>query len=414
MALNVVLMLASTAAVADEYRLGVSDRVKIKVQEWPDLAGEYTITADGDISLPQIGNIHVVGERLSDLSREISKQLQRRASGGEPPIAAVEMVQYRPFSIVGDVQRPGDYPYRPGLTVLKAISIASGYYRPEFGLLRLDRDIALAKGQIRELSLKQNRLLARQARLTAALAGNNDFTVPPSLAEQRDDPSISVILDSERAVLALENDTSRSEKAALENIKTLYQREIDSLNGQVQALAGERETTEVQLKQLRALSTKGLALAPTLFTLERALAQIVNEQMAIETAITKAHESVALAEQGLHERSLERKRKDTQELRETKDQLSELRTRIRTEVDLLTEAEISAPAEARARLAARGQQSTFTIIRRDGQTTREIAADEMTSVLPDDIVKVPVIHPEPYAPSDVANLSGSSPAKADR
>jgi protein involved in polysaccharide export with SLBB domain len=51
-------------------------------------------------------------------------------------LAAVEVAQYRPFAIMGDVQKPGQYPYRPGLTVLEAISLAGGYYRPELGLLR--------------------------------------------------------------------------------------------------------------------------------------------------------------------------------------------------------------------------------------------------------------------------------------
>src|SRR5437764_476210 len=141
-----VIAMPGATALAGDYRLGISDRVKIKIQEWPDVGGEYAVTPDGVVSLPLIGNIDVVGLRLTDLAQEISDRLQRRSEGAERVLAAVEIAQHRPFTITGDVQRPGQYPYRQGLTVLEALSIAGGYYRPELGLLRLGRDVALASG----------------------------------------------------------------------------------------------------------------------------------------------------------------------------------------------------------------------------------------------------------------------------
>ena len=131
-----VVAVAPATVLAGDYKLGISDKVKIKVQEWPDLAGEYTVNPDGVVSLPLIGNINVVGLNLNDLAREISDRLQRRSEGTERAFAAVEIAQYRPFAILGDVQKPGQYPYRPGLTVLEAISVAGGYYRPELGIRR--------------------------------------------------------------------------------------------------------------------------------------------------------------------------------------------------------------------------------------------------------------------------------------
>src|SRR4051812_25157165 len=124
LALGMVLLLGAPSVDAEDYKLGIADRLKVKVQEWPDLNGEYAVTPDGVVSLPLIGNIDVIGLRLNDLTQEISNRLARRSEGAERPLAAAEIVQYRPFSIVGDVQRPGEYPYRPGLTVLQAISLA--------------------------------------------------------------------------------------------------------------------------------------------------------------------------------------------------------------------------------------------------------------------------------------------------
>jgi protein involved in polysaccharide export with SLBB domain len=404
-AVSIAFALAARSAVAEEYRLGIADRVKIKVQEWPDLGGEYGVTADGFVSLPLIGNIKAVGLRLDDLAREISNRLQRRGEGEERPFSAVEIAQYRPFSILGDVQRPGQYPYRPGLTVLEAVGIAGGYYRPEIGLLRIDRDVATARGELRTLLLKQNRLLAREARLTATLARREDLPLPSEFTDQKDNPAISTIMASERVALALDLETTRSDEQALEKVTSLYKHEIESLDGQLDALRQEREAINDQLKQLRALSARGLALAPTMFTLERAFAQVANEQMNVGSAIVRANESITLAEQQARERSLRRSRDNEKELEQTKDELAEVRGRIRTEGDLLTEAQISAPAEARERLAERAQQSSFVLIRKDGETTREIVADELTPVLPDDVIKVPMIRGGPI------NLSQSGIAE---
>jgi protein involved in polysaccharide export with SLBB domain len=403
--LGIVLALAVAPAFGADYKLGVSDRLKIKVLEWPDLGGEYTVTTSGSVSLPLVGDIDAAGLHVKELAQEISNRLQRRAGGAERPFAAVEVIQFRPFSIVGDVQRPGEYPYRPGLTVLKAIGVAGGYYRPDLGLLRLDRDIALAKGDIRTLLLKQNRLVARVSRLTAALAGQENVPIPPELVDQKDNPAISAIVESERAALALENDTARSEASALENIRSLYQREISSLRGQIEALTQEQGTIQQQLKELRSLSARGLALSPTLFTLERALAQIVSQQMSAETEIVKAEENITLAEQRLRERVIERNRMNTRDLQQAKDEIAEVRARIGTADDLLKEAHFSVPAEARERLAVNGQRPSFTLVRKDGEMTREIAADETTLIEPNDVIKVPTIAPKPLAASGYINLS---------
>src|SRR5689334_13815573 len=258
LALGIALTFGTGPAAGTDYKLGVSDRVKIKVQEWPDLAGEYTVTADGMVSLPLIGNIKVLGLRLDDLAREISDRLQRRSDRAERPLAAVEIAQYRPFAITGDVQRPGEFPYRPGLTVLQAVSIAGGYYRPELGLLRLGRDVVTHRGELRAQSAKLNRLLAREARLSATLDGRQDISFPPELMKMKDDLTISTIMKNEQTALTLANEVKRSEQASYENIKTLYNNEIETLHGQIKALTQETDSIETQLKEMRSMAARGL------------------------------------------------------------------------------------------------------------------------------------------------------------
>jgi hypothetical protein len=288
--------------------------------------------------------------------------------------------------------------------VLEAISIAGGYYRVELGLLRLGRDVAVASGEINTQSVKLNRLIAREARLSAALDGREDLSLPPELAKLTDDPAISAIMKNEQSALALENEMKRAEQAAVDGIKSLYQNEIGSLGGQVTALTQEQGSIETQLKEMRSLSARGLALAPTMFALERSLAQVVNQQMGAETAIVRARENITLAEQHFTQLRQERSRVNTKDLQQTRHEIAEARAKIRTATLLLHEAQISAPAEARERSSQNGQRPSFTILRRDGETMRELVADEMTLVAPDDVIKVPT-----YAPTSFVNFSRADP-----
>jgi protein involved in polysaccharide export with SLBB domain len=405
MALSLAVIFAAPPAsvLAGDYRLGVSDRVKIKVQEWPDLAGEYTVNADGAVSLPLIGNVNAVGQNLNDLAREISDRLHRRSDGTERAFAAVEITQYRPFAILGDVQKPGQYPYRPGLTVLEAISVAGGYYRPELGILRLG-----ASSDITSQSAKLDRLTAREARLSAAIDGREDIPVPPEFAK-KNDPEIAAIMKSEQAALALETEMKRSEQAGLETIRSLYQNEIGSLRGQVEALSQEKESIGTQLNQLRAMAARGLALSPTMFALERSFAQVSNEQMSAETAIVKAQENISLAEQRVADLQQERRRAATGELGKTRDDLVDARAKIVAATQVLGMGQTSTPGDARERSLQNGERPGFTILRRDGDTMREVVADETTLVAPDDVIKIPTVRLTAVVPSSFVNLSRADP-----
>lgn len=90
------------------------------------------------MSLPLVGEIQAAGVTPADLGRIIGDQLKERLGMIDAPDTAVEVVQYRPFYIIGQVDKPGEYPYRPGLTVLQALSVAGGMQRiSDMGLFRL-------------------------------------------------------------------------------------------------------------------------------------------------------------------------------------------------------------------------------------------------------------------------------------
>jgi len=289
--------------------------------------------------------------------------------------------------------------------VLEAISIAGGYHRPELDLLQLGRQAVLADGDISTLNIKLNRLIAHEARLSAVLDGREDMPLPPELLKRKDDPSDSAMIKNEQAALALENEMKRTERAAFESIKSLYQNEIGSLHGQVEALSQEKESIGTQLNQLRAMAAKGLALSPTMFALERSFAQVSNEQMSAETAIVRANENITTAEQRMNQLQQERDRLSSRDLQQTRDEIAETRAKIKTATLLLYETQTNAPAEASELLSPDRKRPDFTIFRRDGDTLRQIVAHETTKVAPDDVIKIPNARPAPIVSGNFKNLS---------
>jgi polysaccharide export outer membrane protein len=113
-----------------DYKLGAGDKVRILVYNEPNLTGEYTINSNGTISFPLIGDVAAVDRTTADVRAEIEQKL---ASGYlRAPQVSIDVLSYRPFYILGEVNKPGDYPYSAGLTVLRAVATASGFtYRAD-------------------------------------------------------------------------------------------------------------------------------------------------------------------------------------------------------------------------------------------------------------------------------------------
>ena len=95
-----------------------------------DLSGEYEVSSTGVVALPLIGDVHAAKLTIRDFEESVRKKL----SGGylRDPRVSVQVANYRPFFILGEVSKPGNYPYVNGMTVLNGVAMAGGYtYRAD-------------------------------------------------------------------------------------------------------------------------------------------------------------------------------------------------------------------------------------------------------------------------------------------
>ena len=111
---------------ASGYQLGAGDRIRVVVGGFENMSDEYNVSDLGTISVPMIGVVEVAGKSTNALEQEIAAQLVERDLSVSPDVN-VQVEQYRPFFVMGEVNRPGSYPFQPGMTVLNAISIAGGH-----------------------------------------------------------------------------------------------------------------------------------------------------------------------------------------------------------------------------------------------------------------------------------------------
>ncbi len=110
-----------------QYRLGSGDRLAISVFGHPDLSGEFEVDGSGEIAYPLLGQVQARGHTLEELSAIITDDLNRDFI--VDPRVSVEVLNFRPFYILGQVNAPGSYPYVSGLNVRQAVAIAGGFTR---------------------------------------------------------------------------------------------------------------------------------------------------------------------------------------------------------------------------------------------------------------------------------------------
>lgn len=116
----------------EAYKLGAGDIIKITVFNQSDLSGEYTISGTGQISLALIGSIEARNLTLLELKQRIIGELKPDYLLN--PRVSIEVLNFRPFYILGEVNNPQSYPYVDGMSYLNAVAIAGGFtYRAKKG-----------------------------------------------------------------------------------------------------------------------------------------------------------------------------------------------------------------------------------------------------------------------------------------
>jgi polysaccharide export outer membrane protein len=123
--LSATLPTSRASAQAAAYRLGSGDKIRVTVFNEKDLSGDFDVNDQGLVALPLIGQVKVGGLTLSEAQDLITARYGKDYLVN--PRVNVEVLNYRPFFIIGEVKTPGSYPFVSGMTIVNAVALAGGY-----------------------------------------------------------------------------------------------------------------------------------------------------------------------------------------------------------------------------------------------------------------------------------------------
>jgi polysaccharide biosynthesis/export protein len=118
------------------YRLGVGDQVRLITFGVEPLTGTFRIDDGGNLDLPLVGMVHAAGLTPGEFRQSLTSIVLQKKLLNAPSLS-VEVLEYRPIFVLGEVNHPGQYPYQPGMRVLTAVAVAGGFtYRAVEGHVR--------------------------------------------------------------------------------------------------------------------------------------------------------------------------------------------------------------------------------------------------------------------------------------
>ena len=388
------LLASSSLASADDYRLGMMDKLRIRVAEWQTadgsirdwsvISGDYTVGPSGSISLPFVGDMPASGKTTDAIAQEIGSALQKQFALKDRPSASVELAEFRPVYLSGDVEKPGEYPFAPNLTIVKAVSLAGGLRRADSGQ-RFARDFINAKGDAVVYMADRARLLVKQARLRAEIANQDTIEMPKEL---QDKPEAKPLLDSETALMNTRKKRLTLQLQALADLKQLLQSEVETL-----AKKSETQTRQLQLAtadrdKVEDLAEKGLALSARKMAAEQRAADTEATLLDIDTNSLKAKQDISKADQDEITLRNDWDAQLAQELQNAEAQLDELHLKLETSNSLMAEALTQSTDAARFDTSTGAASIAYSIVRDVDGKAKEIPVQENTALQPGDLIKV--------------------------
>lgn len=297
---SAVVFLTVHPALSDPYRLVAEDRIALRVVEWQSgegefkdwdvLNGTFLVNDSGEVSIPLVGEVPAVGSTTKELAAKISELLQQNAGLSSKPYASVEIAQYGPIYLVGGLDKPGPYPFMPGLTIMKAISLAGGLQRTAENLgARFDRDRIQASSTLGSAQIDLHTLLVRQARLKAEMEGKENFDMPPALANVN---GADGIYKEELNLMKLRGVELKSKMAAADSLTDLYTHSIETLQNKIETQQRQLALLQKELGTVTSLVDKGLSLSSRRLSLDKDTSDAESKLLDLEFQLISSRQSL--------------------------------------------------------------------------------------------------------------------------
>lgn len=376
--------MAAAAAIAPE------TKIRLRIMQWMPTKGEYiqwalggdfVVSEGGTVTIPVIGAVTVGDLDEARLAAEIARRLQAKIGLMEAPEASIEVVEYPPVYVLGDVTKPGRYEFRPGLTALQALAMSGGELRQASPTQSQDRMKLI--GDLKSVDIALLRSNARIARLQAEMSEAKEIQFPEPMGA--DSSHVAEIHNQERIIFSTRANVLARQSKSLAELRNLLDQEIRVLEEKVNGSDASIRAADRELKGVKSLVERGVAVASRQSDLERELASYRASRLDFITAIMRARQEISETTRSLEGLYDNRHAEVANELQTEQAALEQLKLkRATTEKQLLDmlAADDNAPRP--------GEETSpgFKIIRLGDDKTDEIRASGSTGLEPGDVVRI--------------------------
>ncbi len=379
-------------ARAEPYLLQRGDVLELTVVGFADLHQQIPIDVDGNAMFPLVGAVPAVGRTIDEINTTIKAQLPLHGivipgtTGGatiSPPAdsVSVNIAQYHPVYVSGDVSHPGEQPYRPSLTVRQAIVLAGDY---DIGRFRMtDPSLQLVDLQQDYTTLWTDYAAAQErvGRLRAQLDG--DAVIPP--LDTSNQPLGGTVVGQIRATEQQSLDLVRASEADqnthLQATEKLIQSQIDLLKQKHDAEEEGYKADKASYAALQAALAKGSVVASRVDEARRALLFSSTQMLQTEAELSRAQQAIADLGSQLRESQTKSRQAALEQLQAATVTLSELTARIQA-----TNEKIYTVGILRSRLTGPSRAPVITISR--AGSSEKMTVTEDSELMPGDVINV--------------------------
>lgn len=369
-----MLLLAALGAAhaAEPYRVNAGDLLQVTVYGEERLSGRFRVDPEGAINYPLLGSV-VVGNLTTN---EISRRLRAPASG--PP--TVEVVEYAQVFVVGDVEKPGPYQFRPGMIVLELVALGGGVRRPTEAESRL-LSVITAEQELAELRIARFAQTLQRLRVSAEIKGE---AFQPSSAPNEELITAAErqrIIANETTLFNVRASTLAGQQAAIKAQRASYDVEIASLTESIGLHDEEVKLLLQEVSTQEELFKKGLSVQTRLLTLKRELSATKRNALDFRLALARARQRQLELDQKLSDTRDARLQENATALRDIDLELARTTERLASATTRLSE--IRAKKDDTTPRALR-----YTVTRFDNGRYVTSTVNEIAALQPRDILRI--------------------------
>jgi len=382
-------------AAEQQYQLSTGDVLEMSVTGMPDLRQRVMVEMNGEVSLPLVGRVPAAGLSLPEVQGAVkrlvaAKPVRQKGQDGREILTVLSaddvnltIAEYRPVYLTGDVAKPGEQPFRPGMTVRQAISLAGGYDIMRFRQVNPFLESSDLRGQHETLWAEIAKIQAQVIRLRAEIAGKTDFDRKTLVGLPVRAALLQQISDVEAEHMSRRLSDLGKEKVHLSKLIKQSEEKLTVLREQQKTEEEGNQQDVKEYEQFAELNRRGTS--PVLRVMDARRAVLLSSTRLLQTRVQleQGRREQAEAVRNLERLDDQRRAELLKDLQDANVALAVSQARLKAITEKVTHTSLLKSQLVRGR----GSKVTLTLFR-SGNGDQRLEAVEQTSLLPGDTVEV--------------------------